>query len=108
MVLLELIFSIVLFSILAFITTDISYNLYKKNSVRVYQTFTNLKLETTRLFLVRNGFTNVQYNDDSLYFGADLLLDNISLYQYSKSGAIATVDICIDENTICQQWKIEI
>ena len=24
------------------------------------------------------------------------------------SGAIATVDICIDDNSICQQWKIRV
>ena len=104
----ELIFSIVLFSIIALITTDISFNLYKKNSTKTYQTFTNLKLETTRLFLVKHGISNISYSENSLYFGTDLLLDNISSYQSSVSGAIATVDICIDDNSICQQWKIRV
>ena len=108
MVLLELIFSIVLFSIIGLMVIDISFNLYRKNSTKVYQTFTNLKLETTRLFLIKNGLGNIKYSDDSLYFGADLLLDNISSYQISKSANIATIDICIDENRICQQWKIKV
>lgn len=108
MVLLELIFSIVLFSIIGLMVTNISFNLYKKNATKVYQTFANLKLETTRLFLVKNGLGNIEYKDDSLYFGSDLLLDNITSYQSSVSGVIATIDICIDENSICQQWKIRV
>jgi hypothetical protein len=107
-VLLELIFSIVLFSIVALITTDISYNLYRKNSTKVYETFTNLKLETTRLFLVKHGLSDIKYRADSLYFGTDLLLDNISSYESSLSGTIATIAICIDENSVCQQWKIRV
>jgi hypothetical protein len=107
-VLLELIVSIVLFSIIALITTDISFNLYRKNTTKVYQTFSNLKLETTRLFLVKNGVSNISYSDDSLYFGNDLLLDNISLYETTTNGFITTIDICIDKNSICQQWKIKI
>ncbi len=106
MVLLELIFSIVLFSIIGLMVTDISFNLYRKNSTKVYQTFTNLKLETTRLFLIKNGLENIQYQDNSLYFGTNILLDNISSYQVLTNGTLTTIDICIDKNSICQQWKI--
>lgn len=106
MVLLELIFSIVLFSIIGLMVTDISFNLYRKNSTKVYQTFTNLKLETTRLFLVKNGLENIQYQDNSLYFGTNILLDNISSYQVLTNATLTTIDICIDKNSICQQWKI--
>lgn len=107
-VLLELIFSIVLFSIIALITTDISYNLYKKKSTKIYQTFSNIKLETTRLFLIKHGLTNISYSKSRLYFGSNLLLDNISSYEASTNGFISTIDICIDENRVCQQWKIQI
>ena len=108
MVLLELIFSIVLFSIIGLMVTDISFNLYRKNSTKVYQTFTNLKLETTRLFLIKNGLGNIQHHDNSLYFGTDLLLDNISSYQVLTNGEVTTIDICIDKNRICQEWKIRV
>ena len=108
MVLLELIFSIILFSIIGLIVTDISFNLYRKNSTKVYQTFTNLKLETTRLFLIKNGLANIQYKDDSLYYSSHLLLDNITSYQVSLNNEIATIDICVDANSVCQQWKIRI
>jgi hypothetical protein len=108
-VLLELIFSIVLFSILGLITTNISFNLYKKNSTKTYQTFTNLKLETTRLFLIKNGVQNISYSSGSLYFGTNLLLSNISSYSMVSNGTVVnTIDICIDENSVCQQWKIKI
>ena len=108
MVLLELIFSIILFSIIGLIVTDISFNLYRKNTTKVYQTFTNLKLETTRLFLIKNGLANIQYKDDSLYYSSHLLLDNITSYQVSLNNEIATIDICVDANSVCQQWKIRI
>ncbi len=108
MVLLELIFSIVLFSIIGLISTNISLNLYKKNHTNRYLTFSNLTLETTRLFLVRNGVENISFDDEELYFKTDLLLKNVSSFQLLKSGTIATVDICIDNNSICQQWKIKI
>lgn len=107
-VLLELIFSIVLFSLLGLMVSNIEINLYKQKNAKVSQTFTNLKLEATRLFIVKNGVSNISYEDNSVYFKDNLLLDKVSSYKIVNSGVIVTIDICIDDNTVCQQWKIKV
>jgi len=88
--------------------SNIEINLYKQKNIKIYQTFTNLKLEATRLFLVKNGVSNISYENDSLYFKGNLLLDKVSSYKIVNSGVIATIDICIDDNRVCQQWKIRV
>ncbi|MEA3498201.1 MAG: hypothetical protein U9R16_03990 [Campylobacterota bacterium] len=107
-VLVELIFSIALFSIIAIYSMNILVSLYGKNNISTLQTQNNIKLETTRLFLIKNNnFTDIRYIDSTLYFKNNILLDEISKYSLTISNKIATIDICIKNNTICQKWKIK-
>jgi hypothetical protein len=111
-VLFEVILSIAIFSIIALVTTKTAFTLYKKNSTTHLQTYSMIKLETTRLFLIKNNdFNKITLKDDKLYFEDALLLDNISSYSTQITNNIKTVDICIDtkiKDKICQQWKIKI
>ena len=108
-VLVEVIFSIVLFSIVIVYSMNILITLYKTNNSKVFQTSNNIKLETTRLFLIKNNdFSLVQYNDGILKFDDNLLLNNISSYNIDINNNLATIDICVFENKICQVWKIKI
>jgi len=107
-VLLEVIFSIVLFSIIASYSMNILLSLNEKHSLTTFQTHNNIKLETTRLFLIKNNnFENIRYDNSILYFKHNILLDNISLYNLTILDNIATINICIYENKICQKWKIK-
>ena len=108
-VLVEVIFSIVLFSIVIVYSMNILITLYKTNNSKVFQTSNNIKLETTRLFLIKNNdFSLVEYSDGILKFDNNLLLNNISSYNIDINNSLATIDICIFENKICQVWKIKI
>ncbi len=78
-----------------------------KSKTKFYETYSSLKLEATRLFLINsNDISKLQFHDENLYFEEYLLLKNISTYQISITPNITTINICIDDDTICQEWKI--
>ena len=108
-VLVEVIFSIALFSIIAIYSMNILVSITKNSKITLLQTNGNIVLETTRLFLMKNNdFTQIKYQDNILYFKSNILLDNISKYDINIVDKIATIDICIDQNNICQNWKIKV
>ncbi len=108
MLLIEVIFSIVLFSIIASYSMNILLSLNEKNVISTFQTHNNIKLETTRLFLLKNNnFEDIKYENSILYYKNNILLDNISLYNLNISNKIATIKICIYDGKICQNWKIK-
>jgi len=107
-VLLEVIISLILFSIIAIVSSKMVYALVKKNHTDTFIAENNLILETTRLFLSKkNDFTQVHQIDKNLYFNNNLLLENISKYESFKVNSIRTVNICIFDNSNCQVWKIK-
>lgn len=108
-ILLEVIISIVLFSVIALGTLEFIFSLRQSN-IETTNTLTNsLKLESTRLFLVHNNdLSHLTLSEKRLYFKGDLLLDQVSSYQLNILGDIATIDICIKQNSICQTWKIRV
>jgi len=109
MVLLELIVSLLLFSIIAMVSAKMFFSLIKENKNSTFVVRNNLVLETTRLFFTKH--TNLEeYNliDSKLYFSGNLLLENISEYETSDSTNIRTINICIYDDAICQIWKIKL
>jgi type II secretory pathway component PulJ len=111
-VLVEVILSIAIFSIIALVTTKTAFSLYKHNTLNQSQTYNNLKLESTRLFLIKNNdFSKVKFENSSLYYDNNLLLHNIESYSSSIQNNINTIDICIyikTKDKICQTWKIKV
>ena len=107
-VLLEVIISLILFSIIAIVSSKMVFSLVQKNSSDTFIVQNNLMLETTRLFLTKNSnYLKVTQSDTSLYYENNLLLENISSYKLSKANDITTINICIYDNKICQVWKIK-
>ncbi|MEA2019595.1 MAG: hypothetical protein U9N59_14235 [Campylobacterota bacterium] len=83
------------------------FSLYEKNNTKTFQTHNNIKLESTRLFLIKNNeFSKLKIEDESLYYDENLLLDNISTFKIETEDSLNTIDICIYEDKICQVWKI--
>jgi type II secretory pathway component PulJ len=106
-VLLEVIISLVLFSIIAIVSSKLVYSLVHKNSTDTFTVQNNLILETTRLFLTKDkDFAQLRKIDSNLFYANNILLENISNYKISKTAHITTIDICIYDNSICQVWKI--
>ena len=107
-VLLELIISLVLFSIIAIVSSKMVYSLVEKNYNDTFIVQNNLILETTRLFLSKNSdLSKIKQTDSNLYFDDNLLLENVSAFEISKIDDITTINICIFENKICQKWKMK-
>jgi type II secretory pathway component PulJ len=107
-VLLEVIISLILFSIIAMVSVKMVYSMVQKNTYDSFTVQNNLLLETTRLFLSKqNSLVELIKIDKSLYFENSLLLENISRYETSSLNKIITIDICIYDNKICQIWKIK-
>jgi len=106
-VLVEVIFSIVLFSIIIIGSMKMIFSLYEKNNIKTFQTHNNIKLEATRLFLIiNNNLSLLKLEDENLFYDESLLLNNISTFKISTSGSLSVIDICIYEDKICQVWKI--
>ncbi|PIF04258.1 MAG: hypothetical protein CSA86_02775 [Arcobacter sp.] len=107
-ILLEVLISLLLFSIIAIVSSKMVYTLVLKNNTDSFIAEKNLVLETTRLFLSKNkDFTKLTKSGTDLYYGSNLLLENISKYELLTSNNITTIDICICKNSICQEWKIK-
>lgn len=84
------------------------YSLVQKNTNDTFIVQNNLILETTRLFLSKQSdLSKLKKIDTKLYFDNNLLLENISTFDLSKVNDIVTINICIFENKICQNWKIK-
>ena len=108
LILIEVIFSIALFSIIATYSLNILFNLYEKKEITSFTTNKNILLETTRLFLLKyNNFDNIKYDNKKLYCNNNLLLNNVSQYNLNITNNIVNINICLDEDSICQSWYYE-
>jgi type II secretory pathway component PulJ len=106
-VLLEVIISLVLFSFLAIGTVKLMFSFSKTTQYNTNTLSTLLKLESTQLFIQNNQNTHkLSVNNEILYYESNLLLDKVSQFSISKTGTLVTIDICIDQDSICQKWKI--
>ncbi len=82
--------------------------LYDKNYQTTFQSQNSIKLEATRLFLVKNNdMSKLVFNSSSLYFKNDLLLDEVSSFSINTVVNLTNIDICIEQDKICQTWKIK-
>jgi len=107
-VLLEVIVSLLLFSIIAIGSSKLIYTLIEQNKEKHFVLENNLKLETTRLFLSKQyDLTKVNYQNNKLYFNNNLLLDHISKYDTIINQDMISIDICLYSDRICQKWKIK-
>jgi len=105
MILLEVILSIALFSIVALVSSKTLLGLSKKDHFTREILNTNLKLESTRFYLVSNGLDKLKFINHNLYFNDNLLLENISKFNITSAEHLSTINICLFED-ICQKWKI--
>lgn len=108
MVLIELVFTIAIFSIIALYSMNIILNISAKNHTLVDDLENILKLETTKLFLQKHPLSSVKLENEKLIFrDKDLLLDNVSKYKVSNYNSLYKIDICLNKDSICQNWIIK-
>lgn len=112
MVLLELIFVIILLSIIFLTTTKFLFAIYDKNKINYTTNLTKIEFETTKLFLIKNlendtNLNNLNYSDEKLFYDSNLLQDKVTSFNLSQDNNIYTINICINlYNNICQTWII--
>ncbi|MEA3315752.1 MAG: hypothetical protein U9Q30_07860 [Campylobacterota bacterium] len=88
---------------------SITLNLFKNHKISTKTTYENLLLETTRLYLSKNNnLILIEYKNTVLYYDNNILLKNVSLFNISSLNNILDIDICISNNSNCQNWKIKI
>jgi hypothetical protein len=100
-VLVEVIFSVVLFSIIMFYTLNSTLTLQIENK-KSYERLTNIiLLESTKIFLEKkNNFSPIKFEDDKLYYDNNLLLSGIKSYSLSNDAKFKVIDICLLESQV--------
>ena len=112
MVLLELIFAIVLLSIIFLTTTKFLFAIYDKNRSNFTTNLTKIEFESTKLFLTsilqkENNFDAINYTNSKLFYNDNILQKDITTFSILQNNNIYTIDICINlYNNICQVWII--
>jgi len=107
-ILFETILSIALFFIIISLVSGVLLNLQSKSKKSNEQSVMLLSLEATKQFLTNNkNLTELIYSNDTLFYGGDVLLKNVSKYIIGSNQSITTIDICINQNKVCTTWKIK-
>lgn len=112
-VLLEIIFSIVLLSIIFLTTSKFLFTVNEKNKTDFTTNITKIEFETTRLFLIQKlekdgNLNKLKLEDNKLLYDNNLLLKKVTQFEISSSNDIYTINICINlYNNICQTWIIK-
>jgi hypothetical protein len=66
-----------------------------------------MDLESTKLFLQENNFTNIVLKDNNLIYNNNILLNNVTKFKYIKNNNLIFVDICIKRKyEICKNWVL--
>ncbi len=108
MVLIELVFALAIFSIIALYSMNIVLNITNKNHTLSNDLENILKLEATRLFIQKHPLSSINLiNGNLIYNGENLLLNNVSKYNISKNGDQTSIYICLEEDSLCQNWIIK-
>ncbi len=112
-VLLELIFAIVLLSIIYLTTTKFLFAINEKNRSDFATNLTKIEFETTKLFLTNilreeKNLNNISYSNKNIFYNANLLQNNVTSFEISQYNETTyKIDICINiYNDICHSWNI--
>ena len=112
-ILLEIIFTVVLLSIIYLITVKYIYTINEKNKTNYTTNLTKIAFETTRLFLIstlkaEQNLNQISYRDKQIFYNDKLLQNKVESFDLTKINDIYKVNICINlSNNICQTWIIK-
>ena len=111
--LIELLFTIIISSILLVSVANISLDLNNSNKINYYKNILKIEFESTRLFLQKQiindkNLSNLSYKNNNLYFKNNMLLKNLLSYNRYIQDNIIVLDICIKNKIkLCQKIRIK-
>ncbi len=109
-ILLELIFSILLLSIIFLTSSKFIFEVYEKNKTNYTANLLKIEFESTRLFLLKlltreHNLNNITYKNKKLYYNSSILQNNVVNFEIQKDNNLYNINLCINTNpTICQVW----
>ena len=109
-ILLEVIFSVVITSIVVINAMLIYKEFFEINSKNFKTEVSKIELLNTKFFLQKNLIVNLdsnhlQYKNENLYFKDALLLKNVSSYSLQKFNSSININLCLND-TICKKFVI--
>lgn len=107
MLLFETIVAVALFSLVLSYSLNIIFNLSEKNRTQTDDLKNILKLETARLFIQKKSLENISFKNNALFFNGNILLNKVSKFNYTANENIYDINICLENNRICQSWIIK-
>ena len=111
--LIELLFTIVISSILLISISNLSLDLNINNSNKYHKNIVKIEFESTRLFLQKRicndkNLDNLYYSDNTLFYKSSILLKNVSLYNKKIENKIIVLNICIKNKIkMCQTIRLK-
>ena len=112
-ILLEIVFSIILLSIIFITSTKLILDINKKNKNNYSNNISKLELETTKLFLLNKlhseyNLNYITYSDDKVFYDSNILLKNVTDFRIKKEDNTYNVYICINiYNEFCLNWILK-
>ena len=112
--LIEIIFSLVILSVILITSSNVILQLNQQNNTKKQNLLLKIDFETTRLFLQNkikekeNIINNLNYTDMILYYNNNILLKKVSNFTISKNQNIIFLNLCINYNIeVCQDIRIK-
>ena len=112
--LIEIIFSLVILSVILITSANVILQLNKQNNTTRQNLLLKMDFETTRLFLQNkikekeNIINNLKYQDTTLYYKNDILLKDVVKFTINKNTNIIFINLCIKYNIeVCQDIRIK-
>ncbi|MDD2699499.1 MAG: prepilin-type N-terminal cleavage/methylation domain-containing protein [Arcobacteraceae bacterium] len=111
--LLELIFSIVISSIILFTSLSILKTLGQENQKTFNLTIDKIDFETTRLFLEKKikedaTLSNLTISEKTLFYNGDILIQNVTTFTKMDEGNGININLCKDTNgEFCTQIYLQ-
>ena len=104
----ELILTLVISSIIIISTLIFQTNIYQEDKENRNIEVLKIDLLASRLFLEKNisDISKLNLNENTLYFGPSILLENISNYSFEIKNTFIKISFIID-NKIKQEWILK-
>jgi len=111
--LIEIIFILIISSVLFLSISNLSLDLNKTNTTEYKKSILKIEFESTRLFLQKKlsidlNLDKLEYSNNTIYYNGNVLLKNVLSYSKITLNDKITLSICLqDKINMCQNIRIQ-